>query len=109
MYTSIRNQSLNFIRDHSSKTEVLDEEVMADTQNQSTDVNPLFNDLKNCINELPERQREAFELSRFEGLQHDEIAEIMDVSARTVNNHIVAALKTLRDRLQIIQRKAANE
>jgi len=109
LYTAVRNHSLNFLRDHSSKTEVLDEEIILDDQDQSNEDSLLLRDLKKCIDELPERQREAFELSRFEGLQHDEIAGIMEISARTVNNHIVAALKTLRDRLQINQRKAANE
>jgi RNA polymerase sigma-70 factor (ECF subfamily) len=49
------------------------------------------------IDALPPRQREALALSRFDGLSHDEIAEAMSVSPRTVNNHLVAALKTLRD------------
>jgi RNA polymerase sigma-70 factor (ECF subfamily) len=57
--------------------------------------------LKNWITDLPERQREAFELSRFEGLDHDEIASVMNVSSNTVNNHIVAALKRLRDRYNV--------
>lgn len=60
----------------------------------------LQRDLYQWIEELPDRQREAFELSRFEGLDHQEIAEVMECAPRTVNNHIVSALKTLRDRLQ---------
>jgi RNA polymerase sigma-70 factor (ECF subfamily) len=48
---------------------------------------------------LPPRQREALALSRFDGLSHDEIATAMGVSPRTVNNHLVAALKTLRDHI----------
>jgi DNA-binding NarL/FixJ family response regulator len=47
------------------------------------------------IEELPERQREAFELSRYEGLFHQEIAGVMQVSVKTVNNHLTSALKTL--------------
>ena len=52
--------------------------------------------LHEWVEQLPERQREAFELSRFEGLDHEEIAQVMQVSARTVNNHLVAALRQLR-------------
>ncbi len=108
LYASIRNRSLNFLRDHSSKTEQLTEEIPDDDLQTEHQDSPLLNELNKYINELPDRQREAFELSRFEGLQHDEIAEVMDVSARTVNNHIVTALKTLRDQLQKFQRKAAS-
>lgn len=55
------------------------------------------------IEALPERQREAFVLSRFNGLSHDEIAAVMEVSPRTVNNHIVSALKTLRARIRALE------
>ena len=109
IYTSIKNQSLNFIRDHTSKKNVLDEEIIDEIEVQDNDSSTLLNALKNSIIELPDRQREAFELSRFEGLEHYEIAEIMGLSARTVNNHIVTALKTLRNKLQYTQRKVANQ
>lgn len=59
--------------------------------------------LQTWTEELPERQREAFVLSRFEGLSHAEIASIMDISPRTVNNHIVSALKTLRTRIRAFE------
>ncbi len=42
-------------------------------------------------------------LSRFEGLSHQEIAAVMEISPRTVNNHIVQALKTLRDRIRAFE------
>jgi len=56
--------------------------------------------LRTGIDELPDRQREALTLSRFQGLSHEAIAEVMDISPRTVNNHIVAALKKLRRRVR---------
>jgi RNA polymerase sigma-70 factor, ECF subfamily len=55
--------------------------------------------LTEWIEALPARQREAFELSRYEGLDHHEIAEVMECAPRTVNNHIVSALNTLREQL----------
>lgn len=63
----------------------------------------LEKNIKSWIEDLPERQREAFVLSRFNGLSHDEIAAVMDVSPRTVNNHIVSALKTLRDHVRAFE------
>lgn len=51
------------------------------------------------VGELPDRRREAFELSRYHGLRHEEIAAIMGVAPKTVENHIVLALKYLRDKL----------
>ena len=55
--------------------------------------------LREWIAQLPPRRREAFCLSRFDGLSHDEIAAVMELAPKTVNNHIVLALQTLRQRL----------
>ena len=65
--------------------------------------NVLESNLQSWIEELPDRQREALLLSRFEGLSHDEVAAVMDISPRTVNNHIVSALKKLRTRLRAFE------
>jgi RNA polymerase sigma-70 factor (ECF subfamily) len=70
-------------------------EVAEEEQPEETD--ELINLLKEWIKELPDRRREAFVLSRFEGLDHEEIADVMDISSNTVNNHIVAALDYLKD------------
>ena len=96
MYASVRNACLNFIRDHQSRYTELTEELVDEPTTTSSNEH-LSKTVTSLVEELPERQREAFQLSRFEGLQHEEIAEIMKVSPRTVNNHIVAALKNLRD------------
>jgi len=52
------------------------------------------------IESLPERQREALILSRFQGLSHQEVAAVMDVSPRTENNHLVRALKYIHGKIQ---------
>ncbi|MDX1531391.1 MAG: sigma factor-like helix-turn-helix DNA-binding protein, partial [Rhodothermales bacterium] len=44
----------------------------------------------------------AFTLSRFHGLSHAEIAEVMGLSVRTVDTHIVHALRDLRLRLDAL-------
>ncbi|MCG8374008.1 MAG: RNA polymerase sigma-70 factor [Balneolales bacterium] len=106
LYTSIRNRCLNFIRDHSNKYSTIEDDIVDENS-----VSALEEDseqlIHSLIQNLPDRQKEAFQLSRFDGLQHDEIAEIMDVSARTVNNHIVAALKTLRANFEKYKQQSA--
>lgn len=102
MYRIVRNRALNYIRDHSNESVGLEhaEDIEVDPTIQvdgnADGSDELFQLLREWINELPERQREAFELSRFEGLDHEEIAGVMEVSPNTVNNHIVAALGNLR-------------
>jgi len=110
LYQAVRNRSLNYLRDHSKETVGLESvdssqfESMENT-NPQEESDHLMDLLKEWICDLPERQREAFKLSRFEGLDHDEIASVMEVSPNTVNNHIVAALKHLRDRYELYKKE----
>ncbi|MHA4810901.1 RNA polymerase sigma factor [Flavitalea flava] len=45
---------------------------------------------------LPEQQRKAFCLSRFQGLRHEEIAQKMGISKESVKSYIVRAICHLR-------------
>lgn len=114
LYRIVRNKSLNYIRDNSNETVGLLDDMLLKTAGEEKHKHPdeeeqLIKLLKKWIEKLPNRQREAFELSRFEGLDHDEIAEVMEVSSNTVNNHIVAALSKLRDRCDEYKKKQVNE
>ncbi|MFA6981238.1 MAG: RNA polymerase sigma-70 factor [Ignavibacteriaceae bacterium] len=67
--------------------------------------NSLQGELQKAVQSLPERTRTAFYLSRYEELSHIQIAEIMEISPKTVNNHIVQALLQLRKLLQHLYQK----
>jgi RNA polymerase sigma-70 factor (ECF subfamily) len=51
------------------------------------------------LNELPARCKEVFIMHRFKGLSHKEIARQLNISPKTVENHMVNALLFLRKRL----------
>ena len=108
LYKVVRNKALNHIRDHAR--EVPGVEGMEDFPDEQSGEDQKDDDtgqmsalLRQWLEDLPERRREAFELSRFEGMDHEEIAGMMNVSSSTVNNHIVASLKYLRDRYRAYQ------
>ena len=54
---------------------------------------------RRLINKLPGRQKEVYLLSREDGLTYREIAEKLQISVNTVENHIVKALHFLREHL----------
>ena len=56
-------------------------------------------EIERIINELPEKRRKIFRLSREEGLTYREIAEKMDISVNTVNTQISKSLEYIRDHL----------
>lgn len=55
--------------------------------------------IEHAVGTLPEKCQEVFRLSRFEELSYKEIAERMDVSIKTVENHMGKALKLMREAL----------
>jgi len=51
------------------------------------------------VSELPPRCQEVFKKSRVNGMKNIEIAELLDISIRTVETQISNALKVLREKL----------
>lgn len=51
------------------------------------------------LNELPDRCREIFTLSRYEGLKYAEIAKKLSISVKTVEANMGKALKIFREKL----------
>lgn len=54
---------------------------------------------QHCLQQMPPKRREVFLLSREKGLSYTEIADHLNCSVFTVQNHIAAALKFLRSHL----------
>jgi RNA polymerase sigma-70 factor (ECF subfamily) len=64
--------------------------------------NDLILTIRTAIEELPEPLRLTFELNRFEGIKYREIAEMLDVSVKTVESRMAKALKILNEKLKHI-------
>ncbi|WP_374165263.1 RNA polymerase sigma factor [Arcticibacter sp. MXS-1] len=98
LYMSVRNKVLMTLR---SGRVVLDLEVVEMLTNEFAADNRLLQkeiheNLERGISELPEKCREIFVLSRKKQLSHKEIASLLNISVKTVENHLTIALKRLR-------------
>ena len=56
--------------------------------------------INNAIDALPEKCRIVFQLRRIEGSSHQEIADKLGISKKTIENHLTKAMKILRETLQ---------
>ena len=107
-YQTVRNLALNRSRNARTRASLLAERYEApvratpapDERLEEARMRALMTE---WIDALPDRQREALRLSRFDGLDHREIAEVMGCSPRTVNNHLVRALRTVRERFEALE------
>lgn len=114
LYRIAVNRSLNFIRDNKKNKWFQSIEDAIQTKNSllknvtsSKSENPEFsienqqraNLLHETINRLPENQRVAFTLSKYEELSYQEISKVMELSISSVESLLFRAKKNLQKRL----------
>ncbi len=112
LYTMTRNRALNDNRRRAHLAADVDvDDVDGETMHAADsfpvpdaalEAEDLGRHLGRLIAALPPRRAEAFTLSRFDGLSHAEIARVMDLSVRTVDTHVVHALRDLRRHLDAL-------
>ena len=102
LYGSVRNEALNHAKQMQRKRAreaEIDATTVADrrTAEDALRFEELAAAVERAIRGLPERQRMAFVLHRRHGLSYEEIAQVMQISPRTVEVHMGKALKHLRE------------
>ncbi|MEO5643153.1 MAG: RNA polymerase sigma-70 factor [Bacteroidia bacterium] len=102
LYRSVHNASLNHKqrnKDHLRFDDVQLRVVHAAEASHEMDVKTLEKEIEKALDALPPQCRKVFEFSRFEELKYREIAELLDISIKTVENQMGKALRIMRERL----------
>jgi RNA polymerase sigma-70 factor (ECF subfamily) len=105
LLTTARNHALSQLRKENRYeywlVQKLENKTEAQYQDEFTlnpgDISKIY---RQSLSKIPSRSREAYLLSRNNGLTYSEIAEVMDVSVKTVEAHISKALQILRTELK---------
>ena len=82
---------------------IVEPTAKSSTPDQEVEAKELNTKIQTVINNLPERCRQVFVLSRYEGKKYKEIAALMGISIKTVENQMLKALKTLRKAVSAYQ------
>lgn len=103
LYTSTKNQALHYLR----RSSVIDNEtldlytinLLPDENNPEEQfLNQEYQKLiQMAINSLPEKCREVFRLVLSDKLKHREIAQLLNISEKTVEAHITSAYKRIAE------------
>lgn len=95
------NNSIDLIRKRINSSKYLEHlrnsNIIQENSNPISEFeyNELSNQIERLIFNLPNRQKEVYQLHREKGLSYAEIAEQLGISKNTVENHMVKALKYL--------------
>lgn len=114
LYRIATNRSLNFVRNKKRKGFFQSlEETFTGGKNRNSEISENRGDqpdqnitdqqrsdlLHRTIDQLPEKQRIAFTLNKYEELPYQQIAEIMEISLASVESLIHRAKKNLQEQL----------
>ena len=100
LYSMARNALFNYFehelikQNYASKTQELSQ--YKDVIESDLYAKELSLLIDTTIEKMPEQRRRVFRMSRYEGIPNSEIAEKLNISKRTVENHITSALAELR-------------
>ena len=104
LYKSVVNHCYNHFRKVETERKIIDygDNDLSEVQTVHSTMhsNELDQQVSIALLELPEKRREIFELSRFEGLKYHEIAERLNISVKTVETQMTRSLEFLRKYLK---------
>ena len=104
LYASIRYEVYRQIRIGAVREDIYDdllERIHTPAVYGNIEYKELIAQISSVINKLPEKCREVYKLSREENLSHKQIAEQLNISTKTVENHLTKALRQLRTSLSV--------
>ena len=105
LYTAVRNRILNVYKHHKIKSDYVTslQNFIDNNQVPEPDENVRIKQLIELIEaevaKLPAQMRRIFEMSRNANLSHQQIADELDISPRTVRKQVNNSLKILRVKL----------
>ena len=104
MLRSVRNSAITYINKERSHADVngriYTDDSDANDPSETLQSNNLEASYQKVLATMPEKRREVFLASRFDGLKYAEIATKMGLSQKTVEAHMSAAIKQLREGLK---------
>lgn len=107
LHGAIKFKAANYIRSGKVRDSFFEEvrlkntEPTSDSIEEALEIRELKAIIAHAVNQLPEKCREIFILSRDQGLSHREIAAELGLSVKTVENQVGIALKRIRSSIDM--------
>lgn len=105
LYSSIKNKALSSLRKLERMVPEMDNDhqpvqVATSDPYQLLEQKEFKEFISQIIDSLPTKRKMVFQMIREEGLSYREVAELLDISDRTVEVHLKLAIKDLRENIE---------
>jgi RNA polymerase sigma-70 factor (ECF subfamily) len=105
IYQMARNATLNYIEHQNIEKKYL-EQYEGDTSEHILEEELYAREtellVRLTVDRMPSQRKKIYLMSREEGLKNDEIAEQMNITKKTVENHLNIALKEIRKAISLL-------
>ena len=103
LYRASKNAGLNYLRAEKNRQKSIQNMPVQEWQTDESLIEQVeFSaTLNKCINQLPDRSRDVFMKSRFDGMKQQEIADQLGISVKTIKNQIWKSLQFLKACLEL--------
>lgn len=103
LFTATKNRTLNTVRDKKKdlvhiEVDSIDFKYIRTNQNPESDLlsQELYEKINEAIDALPEKGRMIYRMVKEDGLNYKQVAELLDISTKTVDSHLYSAVKKIR-------------
>jgi len=105
LFTLTKNKSLDYLRTVAREEKLIEGLIQTMKQGHNDlqeilEANESSRLIQEAVEQLSPQKKLIFTLSRDGGLNHEQIAEQLQLSKSTVNNHLVASLKQIKQYLR---------
>lgn len=114
LFISTKNTSFNYLsKFRKERNTSLDDVLVRFEADELTPETAFFtnevrNEIERAINQLPPKTKLVFQMAKVEGMKYKEIAEILNISVNTIDNHIATAIKKLSHILRHVTHEEIN-
>lgn len=102
-FRAVKNGSINYHKLSKKDFLQIDDDETPEIPDKNADPSQLYQDkdrkrmLYALIDQMPERRRLVFYMYRIDGFSYKEIAALLDISVRTVEDHLVKGFQFLQE------------
>ncbi|MBC8005911.1 MAG: RNA polymerase sigma-70 factor [Verrucomicrobia bacterium] len=105
LFSVAYNETISFLRKEKSEKRRINEYVhysisLTNETEQFVEFKNIEGLANQVIDQMPEKRKEIFKLSRDQGYTNKEISEKLNISIKTVENQMTSALNSLRQKLK---------
>lgn len=111
LYVSTRNTALKYLLRKQKQVSITLDDLHVELESQYNNPEQLLitaemmTRVENAINELPPRCKLVYKLIREDGLKYKEVADILNISVKTIDNQLAIALRKIGKAINVNLKK----